>query len=688
MSVFIPSKQTKKYSAANNGDLFGNLVRTRNLDFNKKGYLSLAGKPNVFYTEAQDADFQTPIAIASDSDSYYVITSDHFFTLSLSLHNFSISEKTSGTPPGFSFNSDYAFYTEDIHVSGTTSVCSYDLSGDTWTSRITGLSSSYPHPLCVSEHQQYLAVGNGNSVRLYDSGYNLITTCTVPAAQIVTWIRWKGNLLYFGTRNYFGGEARMYVWNGSGTAAQAGYGVGSAWAMSGCEYEDTIVVASQNGRLLRFSGNGFVSLRTNDGQEVNFPIYYTKRTWTSSASNTNLLSPVASRGMIAKGSRIYMNVASEIGSNNGDIPNYLINFPSGLWVFDPDIGLYHKGGVDHQQMAKVTVSGLNGDILELPAAQVFETGDPVATGTLFTLTGVDSNKIYYAIKVDSTHLKLANTPYEAQAGAAMTLGGSLTSEQLIFAVYKSCGSVRVDRGGPVALINETEAAALFLGSEVLYGSEVNNNTGTTVGTVMSLGMGRNVGSFVTPKIQAENVTDLFKKLIAKFGPLNYNTRKIIVKYRTALKWGSPGRQTHDGFYGAVWINSNSFTVNPKNTDVYALAVGDEIEIQYGAAGGYTAHVSAITVNSSTDWTITLDESMPDVAASDQSVFVHENWTKYKTISNADDLKAAVKGFANYSFGKNAKWVQLKIELRGYADYDDTLDLEEVMLLSGADQKYA
>jgi len=683
MSVFLPSKASKKYSVSGESDLFGNLVRTRNLEFTKKGYLSLARKPFAFYTELQDGDFQTPIFIASDDSTYYVGTSDHFFRSDLT-GSFSFVEETGGTPPSLSFNSDYAFFTEDIHVSGTTSVCSFDLSGGTWTSRITGLSSSYPHPLCVSEHQQYLAVGNGNSVQLYDASYSLITTCTVPAAQIVTWIRWKGNILYFGTRNIFGGEARMYLWNGSGTGANAGYGVGCEWAMSGCLYEDTIAVAAISGQLLRFSGNGFTPLRTDDGREVAFPVYYTGFPWGSSASTSNLMSPVASRGMVAKGRRIFIFADAQI-----QVPPYLLtNFPSGLWQFDPAVGLYHKAGVDHKRANIVQPTSVTSDVLLLPSAQVFETGDPVYVHTVSGLTGdISQSKIYYAIKVDSTNLKLAITPAQALAGANITITGTPgASDILIFQVYQSVGATKVSRSGPVHLVTRL-ALHPFHGSEVIYGSEVDNNTGTTIASVMALGMGKNVGSLVTPKIQAENVTDIFKKLIAKFPPLNIPSRKILLKYRTEERWGVPGRMNTFGG-NATWINSTSFTINPKLYDAYAMEVGDEVEFYYRACGGYTAHITAITVNSATDWTITIDETMPDVTASDVSEFYFENWTKYKTISTADDAKAAAIGLKNAAITENAKWIQLKVELRGYCDVFDSVDLEEVMLLTGADQKYA
>lgn len=686
MSVSIPSKATKKYTVSMEGDLFGNIIKTRNLDFNKKGYISLARKPYVFYTETQDSDFQTPLAIANDGSTYYIVTSKHFFILDIQTHAPGASEPTGGSPPTLGFQSDYAFFTADIHVSGTTMVCS--LNAGSWTSRITGLSSSYPHPLCVSEHQSYLAVGNGNSVKLYDASYSLVTTCTIPASQIVTWIRWKGNLLYFGTRNINGGEGRMYIWNGAGTAANSAYGVGSSWAMSGCEYGDTIAVASQSGLILIFAGNGFVSLKTDDGREAAFPVYFSGLSWANGAATFNLLSSVASRGMVAKGRRIFIFADARIGFNQGGTPNYLDNFPSGLYVFDPTIGLYHKAGIDHAQVNKVTPSALAANVLTLPSSQIFETGDPVATSTVSGLTGdIVSSMIYYAIKVDSTHLKLATTSQQAVDGQNITITGTPgVSDQLVFNTYKSVGATLLERSGPVHLVDEL-GLPRFCGSEVVYASEVNNNTGTTIGAVMSLGMGKNVGSFETARIQAENVTDIYKTMVSKFPSMNRPSQKVIIKYRSTMRSGAPGRRDFRGG-NAVWVNSTSFTVDPTLYDVYALLEGDEVEFIEGAAAGYTAHVTLITRTSGTSWTITIDETMPDVTAADVSDFRWDNWKKYKTISTVDDAKAAAKGFVSGHPGDNEKWFQFKVELRGFGDIYDSVDFEEVMLVTGADQKYA
>lgn len=696
MSLFIPNKESKGYSINLSTDLFGNLARVRNMDFNRPGYISLARKPNVLYTEAQNANFETPLAVLGDDDDLFVLTSEGTFRVDPSVTKITVTELNGGTVPSGGFQGDGCFFNGELHVTDASSIHSLTTSTKNWVEDYTGLSSSYPHPLCVSEHQQYLAVGNGNTVRLLSTAYALITTLTLPSDHVVTWIRWRANLLWVGTRNIHGGEAKVYLWNGSGTAAQAGYGVGSEWAFSGCVYdvESTIVVVSASGALLKFGGSGFIPLRDDAGNEMAFPIYHMGYAWGSSSATSNLLGKVASRGMEARGRKIYMNVDSNIESPNGGVPDFSPNFPGGLWVFDPKVGLYHKAGTDHKQIATVGCSALSDNTLTLNTAQVFETGDPVQITTLGLLTGDADTIIYYAIKVSSTQLKLAATPQQAVDGQNITITGSVTGVDIVFFTYQACGTHQTQRVGGLFVLKGMTATR-FLFSEVVYGADVDTSTGVTVGSVMSLGLGKNVGSVVTPKLQASAVTDTFDQLVAKFGDINIGTRKIIVKYRTKRRWGLPGRRNFRSSANATWVNSTSFTINPKTFDMYSVEVGDEIEFLSHAGGGYTAHITAITVDSATQWTITIDETMPDVTAADITYILIDNWTKLATISTTDDAKAAYEGLKKLAVGgeneddvNKAKWIELKLEMRGYTDLEDSMDFEELMLNNTPDQNYA
>lgn len=678
--VFIPAKQSKQYSTSQSSDLFGNLVRTRNLDFTKKGYLSLARKPITLYTSAESATFGLPLAIvAADDVTYYIVTSGGAFSLNVESPEQTFTAMTAGSPPTFSGVSDGVLFNGVFVASGTSMVCSY--AAGSWTSRITGLASVTARPLCVSEHQQFLAVGDANTVKLYNTSWALQTTLTLPSDQLVLWIRWKDGILYIGTRNSGGGNGRLYLWNGSGTAANAGYDIGASSSPSGCEHNSAMIVFCSNGLIRKFVGGGFAPLVTDRGQTVNFPCVDDPFPDGISMSN---------RGSLSKNGRLYVAVSSSVNDGDEGLRSERVNFPGGLYIFDKDVGLYHKGGADYKRRSLNVISAVSSNEITLTSAEVFETGDPVQCNSIGTLTGdISGGRIYYAIKTDSTHLKLANTPQQAKDGDAITITGSPSaSSELIFNVYKSVGATTLSFAGAVASTEIVEPGP-FVGQDVLWGAGVYGvSTSNLVYCLMSFGMGRNVGSFIIPKIQASQVQDVFKKIIAKFPPLNLATRKILIKYRIENRWGVPGRGSFgSSILPASWATSTTFTINPKQYDMYSVEVGDEIEITRGVGAGYTAHITTITVDSETQWTVTIDEEIPSFTAGDDFEFIVDNWTKYKTISTTDDATAAAVGFKKALLAKRAKWVQLKVELRGYTDIEETVDMEEVMLTIGADQKY-
>ena len=700
----IPSKQSKKFNISLASDLFGNIVRTKSMDMNKKGYMSLARKPYVLYTETQDADFETPLAITNDEDLLFVVTTEHVYEINVDDSNITVTDSADNSgvddDPALGFGSDGVFWWGDLYVSGSTSVNGRN-NGSAWTQEITGLNSAYPHPLCVSEHQNYLIVGDGNEVKAYSAAsappagaITLETTLTLPEQFIVTWIRWRANTIYLGTRNIKGGEAMVFLWNGSGTAVQAGYGVGSEWAFSGCVYdaEATIVVVSASGMILKFAGGGFVPLRDDSGKEMAFPVYYSDYNWGSNAANSNLVGKLASRGMEARGRRIYMMVNGEINFDEGGTPTQMPDFPSGVWVADPAAGLYHKAGVEYAQHEQVTFSSLTDNTLTMAAAQVYETGDPVEVVSVGSLTGDIDTLLYYAIKVSSTQIKLALTPQQAKAGDNITITGTVTSAAMRMNNYESVGATRLVNAGGLAVIKAL-GMPRFIGNEVVYGADVRNAANTIVASLMSLGMGRNVGSFVTSKIEASAVMDTFEALVAKFSELNLATQEVVLKYRTKKRWGVPGRRDMRSTPYITWVDSTSFTINPKQYDFYSVEEGDEVEFVQGAAAGFTAHITDITVDSATQWTITIDETMPDVTASDYSYIHVENWVKLATISTTEDAKAALEGFKKSAIGgdgesvNKSKSFQFKCEIRGFTDIEETMDFEEVMVINQADQNY-
>jgi hypothetical protein len=649
------SKRTWAVSQAS--DLFGNIAATKNIDFDRAGYLALAKQAMVLYSQGDNSSFTAPIAFAADNSNLYVITSSGIFKVSLSSDNPVTSQIVVGGTPNVGFYSDVEFFQAVLHVTDTSSMSSYNPGGGgVWTSRVTGLSSSYPHPMCRHGGRQTLVVADGNVLRQYDTSYtrDTVNELTIPAEYVIEWIPYRQNYLYIGTRNIAGGNAALFVWAGAGVGNDGQYDVQADWIYSGCIYQSYIAAVTSAGQLLAFNGSGFNEL-------ANFPIYYTDLPWTSSAATTNLIGNVASRGMAASGDDllICVNGAPNLGQGEPQ-GKYLLEMPSGLWKFDPAVGLYHKAGANYKTHQTLQPTEIDSNRLVLPSAHNALTGDAVYCASQNGITGVTGGQTYYAIVETgaTTALQLALSRADAFNGRSISISGTPNSLDLFaFATYDSMGGGQITNAGPVFVPGKLRPNSFF-SSEVIFGANAIDNTGTSHGALCGLGLGRNRGYFLTPKIPSANVLDTWQRIVNKFAQLQLGSQEIILKYRSTERFGTPNQPVFSG--SLTFTSSTTFTVDTTIKDFKSAEVGDEVEFITGAASGYLAHITAIDKTTST-YIVTIDETLP-VTNGDKTDCIANNWTKGPIIT--DTSKNNGRGFDESSITANAKWVQFKVELRG------------------------
>jgi hypothetical protein len=663
----IPLPADSKWKVSQLGDLFGHVVRTKNMNFSKTGYASLARKAMTLFTYGVSLDlsantdpaFQgTFLGAVTDSQYVYVLTAAELFHGDITDNLFTLLEASSSTRPAIGFDSDIVMYNATPHISGGQYVAIFNTGGSSsWDSRpISGLSTLVPHPLCVFEGGNTLLVGNGNQVRQYNTSYvdDLTNRLALPSEHYVTCIRAIGSKIFVGTRNIFGGDAKLFVWNGAGTQAQAVYSVGADWVYSMCEYESSLAIVTSAGQIRRFSGGGFDDL-------ANFPVYYTNYAWTSTNDNKYLVGKVASRGLQAAGNRLYINIDGSLNNSATiGVGKYLPDMPSGLWVFDPDVGLYHKSGVNFDSRLRLTPTAANSSYLTFSTAHQAKTGDPVLSNNV-SLTGITSGQVYYAI-VDSgastTTCRLALSPEDAKQGRYITIGGTASTDAFVFDRYETLGTPYLSDGyaGGICVLGRARAKQ-FYATDVLFGAGKYDGS-LYRATLNSLGSGRNIGHLITPRIPSSQVTDSQKKLYAFIEPLIQDTDKIVIKYRKASRSGLPTPPCFSG--NATWTSTTTFTIDTSLKDFKSVLVGDEIEVIRGNGAGYTAHITAINTDTTT-YAVTVDETMP-VTNGDTFDFVVDNWTKSKVITNADENN--LQGFSEIGVGQTSPWIQYKIEFRG------------------------
>lgn len=644
MSYQLPS-QGGKWKVGVDG--FADITRTRNMDFDETGVAKLAQQAIALYTTTEDSDFGFVKSIVND----YIITSGNVFFLNTTTGV--VTEQTTTSMPDILLSASDAVYYIEIAVSAATTVTSYN-GTSTWTSRITGLNSGVPHPMCVFENRNTLCVGNGNSIYQTNNGLwtqDSTNTLTIPSQYTITWMRWRQNNLYIGTRNTTGGPAKLFIWNGSGITAQQGYTAGCDWIYSGADYKDSMVVVASSGQILRFNGGGFDEL-------AHFPVYETYYSWSKSDASADATDGrVPNRGMLTSGNILYINIDGFVQGVSEQ--KYLHEQPSGLWVFDPAVGLYHKSGYLYNKYNSLTVTNLSSNTLTV-GTHMCETGDQIRATSVSNITGLQVNHDYYAIKISSTTLQLALSAADAFAGYAINLSGT-PSGDTIATNRSGHGAVSTVIPGAIAALTNTATFTSFFTSELLFTGAVQDNAGNQIKSLMSLGVGRNIGHFITSQFDAKNVLDIFQEIYLFCKSLVLNTDSVVIKYRKTEKFGLPTPFRNAGTGIGTWIDSSTINVLSTAKDVKSASIGDEIEIIEGAGAGYTAHITNI-ITSTTTSTFSLDETIPDVNSGDTAEIIIDNWIK---ITKADNTRESLlDDYIHELVEPKGAWCQFKIELRG------------------------
>lgn len=662
MTIYLPPRETKQWKQTNSGDVFGTLYSTRNIDFDQEGYLKLAKRPTAIVYDVTNFSSVTSITTtALGASTYYIMTSGRPHSL---VFNLSVTDIYTSSIGDGNIRYDIVPWQSVLYASQDTKFSYYN--GVGWTGNLGSLTAGKQHPLCVFESANQLAIGDGNTVKLYDTAHSLFATATIPADFEVYWIRYNAGNLYIGTKNLAGGNAIMYVWNGSGTAPQGSYPIEGTFMFSGCNFNNSIAIITSRGRLMLFNGGGFTEL-------ANLPVYYTGYSW---YGNTPTAGKVVNRGMISEGGIIYINLDGGLADSSVRLPNQ----PSGLWVYDPKVGLYHRAGYATTKTESRSIDNTTGINTTTNVITVSSYTAQTGTKVLYTCSdggaagGLNQRQFYYIIRVSATELKLALTYDDAIAGTAIDLTSQGTTQVLYFHNDDDFGQVTGITPGAIGLTSDydTFESPLYRsmnGSRVLYGAFIPNDTlSSGVYTLQTLTEGENRGNFVTQKIQSSAIKDTWKKIYSKLNYLFEGNDKVIVKYRTEDRYNFP-IYPFPAAKAVTWVDASSFTTP---SDLSGVVVGDEVEILSGSGAGYTAHITAIQ-QGSPDWIVTLDETV-SVSTNDLSYVFIQNWKKIG-VANSETQDLILETLC----GEKSKWIQVKVELRGVSQPT----IEEMQIINSA-----
>ncbi len=682
--------QEGKWVQNNSSDKKGTLQRTRNIDFDSEGYLKLAKRSRNIYD-------LTSIDRRILWIKYFQATNKYWFMALASNAVYSVDGTTlavtdeSGTanipsPETTGGRNDCVQWQGYLYATSTVTLRRYNGSGWSANQYAAGITSG--GFLAVHDDKNYLAMSQGNTVLQIDTSHALVggSTLTLPAEQQVTSMDYVNNQYVIGCRNINNGEAKVYLWDGNTAVANSSFGVGCARVDSVRRYGNTFVALNSLGQLLLFKNNGFEQIDA-------LPIYYRDVDW--DVDGSSYLGRVINRGMIIDGELIYINLSPRIILPSADTANHIFEnyLEGGVYCYDPNAKLHHRYCHTSSLRVSNTITTANVDAttnIITVSATAPVTGTPVlydsSGGT--AIGGLVNRTKYYIINLSSTTISLATSYANAFTATAIDLTGTGNSSQLlIYLPNRDFGGstlggngINVDAGSAITLVSNRELTYRTDAAQVMFGTRIGKNViaGSYGLAVATFGQ-ENRGFFATPKLQATILTDTWQNTSIKFRGVDTVEDKIIVKYRNIARIDSMTGIDQALSQTGTWVNTSQFT---STADLSAAKVGDEVSFHSGSGSGYMAHISSISVNAGT-YTVNLDEVIQSVTAADTVGFVIENWNKIGTITTDDvtyftnnngDRYASDSGLKTFLIGKQSKWIEIKVELRG-----EDVKIEELLV---------
>ena len=643
MTFIIPNPQNKRFFQTNRNDFSGNLSITKNINLDDEGYIRLSSGVAAVMTTDDDADFDDAEAM-NIGDGELVISSDEIFSGTVDYQALdNLSSETNVPTPGV--EDDVIYFNDSIVASDNTTVA-YQV-GTTWTD-ITGLtiSGTAPTVLELFDGQNSLMIGHSNRVDLVNTSWSVTQTLVLPAQYKVSSMFSSGSIAYIGTRHDTSGEARVFLWDGTGGSATESYGIEAFEIAAMVGYSSSVALISSDGRLLRFNGGGFEELAV-------WPVYPSPFDW---SSDNNDYSRAANRGLVSDGNLLYANVSSQLTSQ---WKRNLFNFPGGVWCFDPAVGLYHRHSPSYTRITQDTIltSDVNTTSNQITVSSAPVTGTPIRynPGSGDSITELDIRKTYFAINVDATTIQLATSEKNALAGTAIDLSDTGNNTQFLL-IYNTTdyGVSYVDNRMSVAVLSERMRNDLYA-ERLAFSANLRNKDATSQPTVLCTPVPNmiNRGYFVLPRLYSSNAEDNYSTIEFKHRKLQ-DDDKIIVKYQIDEFDDLPLEldDTNDSAISelrATWTSTNTMTAA---NDISMLQVGDEVEIVEGVGAGTLLHISDISGS-----TITFDEDFIFASNGDKCLFNADRWTKLGEITKDNQN-------TKFRLDKKAEFVRFKIELRG------------------------
>ena len=183
----------------------------------------------------------------------------------------------------------------------------------------------------------------------------------------------------------------------------------------------------------------------------------------------------------------------------------------------------------------------------------------------------------------------------------------------------SFGSQSVKAVGALYALNTTKAK--FLAGVQFY----TDSSGTASAVLLKADPARTYATRARVAIQPLGSTkkQMWQTVEALYKKLGNSSDRILLKYRLNADENLPDASD------VTWVSTTSFTTT--DADYANVSVGDEVLVLIGNGAGCSAHISDISESGGT-YTVTLNDTIVGVSASDTGTVRTDNWKLLATIS--------------------------------------------------------
>ena len=448
----LPAREDGRWTVQYANDKLPDIVATRNLTFDKEGYLRLSKPVLALYTSSDSANHDLPVKYTRKAtNQIFVFTQKNCFELDLRRGMIRLTQDTSANAPTGSVaiapftHADW--FNNTIAYSTLNGISTWDPStgfAGTWTDR--GLSlSSVNRPVKRFVSRNTLATTNEqNTMVQYNTSFTSGgSTLTIPADYRITSMSFNNGYMGIGAYdNRFNGNGAFFVWDGATVNTNYSYPINANSPFLVIPYKGSFVITTSVGQLLYWTPSGLIEL-------ANFPSYFSSGVDAIEYGYQNS----HGSGYLVEGDVFHLNTDGGLVEPDENGRLFLTGQSMGVWSYDPSVGLYHRHATtatkaQHEQLNAGSVDTTENTITVSSAP---ETGTPVYyhDGGVTSIGGLVDGQLYYTIYVDATTIQIAETYEDAIAETAIPLTSNVSVDTILTSAV-STGNDTITTSGVVS----------------------------------------------------------------------------------------------------------------------------------------------------------------------------------------------------------------------------------------------